>query len=528
MKNRYLLAADSYIRANIYRIVSTILLFFSLLIVSIKTSAQEFILDQKIDIQEKRTTVYEIFSQITQLTGYYFIYDSKLIDSDRSVKVSSEGKTLKQFLNEIINDNTLDFRIVEQHILIYRKQVQKDLKQVVKLDSVKVLYIQGQILDKQTKQPLPFVTIGIIGENLGTISNFDGIFSLKLPARLNNSSVLISHLGFKNQQIPIQAFIGNNLDILLETEFISIQEVIIRNIDPLEVIRKAVANRSVNYSTEPFYITGFYREGVQKDTKYLNYSEAIIKIYKSPIVRTLETDQVKLLQSRKVINIDQKDTLIVKIKAGVKSCLTLDLVKNLPDFLDPEQIEKYNYSRADIVSVNSRNAYVIDFEQKETIIDPLYKGTLYIDMETFALVNVVFEINPKLVKEADELFIIKKSRNLRITPEKINYTVSYNYRNGKYYLGHIRGDMRINYKLRHKIFSNDIKVFLELVNCQVDTLNIQRFSREEILKTNAVFLDSKFALDQTYWGDYNIITPEEKISQALSRLNTKMEFIKPD
>ena len=45
---------------------------------------------------------------------------------------------------------------------------------------------------------------------------------------------------------------------------------------------------------------------------------------------------------------------------------------------------------------------------------------------------------------------------------------------------------------------------------------------------NTVFLDSEFVFDQTYWGDYNIITPEEKISQALSRINTKMEFVKPD
>ncbi len=528
MKNRYILASESIVRADIYRKISIILLLLLFQNICNKSIAQEPILNQKISIQESKSTVYEIFSQITELTGYFFIYDSKLIDSDRIVKVSSEGKSLKQFLDELLNDKTLDFKIIDRHILICKKEISKTNSPIVKKDSTKILSIKGQIFDKQTKNPLPFVSVGIMEENLGTISNFDGFFTLKILPKFYNTVVIISHLGFKSQQIPIQAFIDHKVDIFLETEYISIQEVIIRNIDPIEVIKKVYANRLANYSNEPVYITGFYREGVQKDAKYLNYSEAIVKIYKSSIDRSIESDQVKLLQSRKVINIDQKDTLIIKLKAGLRSSLTLDLIKSIPDFLNPEFIDSYNYSRADIVSVNSRNAYAIDFEQKESISDPLYKGTMYIDMETYAIVNAVFEINPRFVQDTDEMFVIKKSRKIKITPKKISYSVNYNYRNGKYYLGHIRGDLQINYKKRYKLFSDDFRVFLELVSCQVDTINVNRFNRDESIKMNTVFLDAKFVFDQTYWGDYNIITPEEKISQALSRINTKMEFVKPD
>ena len=110
----------------------------------------------------------------------------------------------------------------------------------------------------------------------------------------------------------------------------------------------------------------------------------------------------------------------------------------------------------------------------------------------------------------------------------MSYSVSYNYWNGKYYLNHIRGDLTINYKKRYHLFSNDFHVFLELASCQFDTLNAHRFTRDEVLKTNTVFLDTKLTLDETYWGDYNTITPEEQISQALSRINKKMELVKPE
>lgn len=526
MKNRYLISSAKYARAVICRILSVFLLFFSF--TSSFLNAQENVFEQKIVIEPQRATVYELLNKVTESTGYYFIYDSKIVNSDRSSKISSKSNTLKQVLDEILDDNSLDYKIVEKHILFFKRQEQQKQEPTFKKDTLKSVTIKGQVFDKLTKKPLPFVTIGIMDKNIGTISNFDGFFSLKLHPQYLNSSITISHLGYKSQHIPIKVLSEQKVDILLETEYISIQEVIIRNIDAKEVVNKFIASRLTNYPRQPIYLTSFYREGVLKDRKYLNYSEAIIKILKTPLNKTFLFDQVKLIQSRKVINIDQHDTLVVKIKSGIQSSLTLDIVKNLPDFLDPDFLNNYNYTKVDIVPINSRNAYAIAFEQQDWIYEPLYKGTLYVDMETYALINADFEINPKYVKNTDDMFILKKSKKYSVIPEKISYNVSYNLNNGKYYINHIRSDLYLNYKRRFQLFSNNFHVFLELASCEVDTINVHRFSREEVLKTNTVFLDSKFQFDETYWGEYNIISPEEKISQALSRINAKMEVVKPE
>lgn len=528
MKNRYLISTASHARADIYRIFSVFLLFFILAATPCILSAQENVLDQKIAIEPQRATIYELLGKVTESTGFYFIYDSKIVDSDKSSKITSKSKTLKQALDEILDDNSLDYRIIEKHILIFKRQEQPKQEPSFKNDSLKPISIKGQVLDKTTKKALPFVTIAIMDKNIGTISNFDGFFSLKLHPQYLNSSITISHLGYKSQHIPIKALKDQKFDILLETEYISIQEVIIRNIDAKDVVNKFIANRLINYPRQSVFLTSFYREGVLKDSKYLNYSEAIIKILKAPSNKVFEFDQMKLIQSRKVINVDQHDTLIVKIKSGLQSSLSLDIVKNLPDFLDTDFMNNYNYTRVDIVPINSRNAYAIAFEQKDWVFEPLYKGTLYIDMETYALVNADFEINPKYVKKTDDMFILKKSKKYSVIPEKISYNVSYNLSNGKYYINHIRGDLYLNYKRRFHLFSNNFHVFLELASCEVDTVNVHRFSHDEVLKTNTVFLDSKFKFDETYWGEYNIISPEEKINQALTRINAKMEVVKPE
>jgi len=528
LKNRYLISPAKHFRADLYRNFSVFLLFLFFNGFPALLYAQENPLDKKITIESQKATVYELLGKVTEATGYYFIYDSKLVESDKNAKVSSKSTTLRQALDEILDDKSLDYKIIDRHILVFKREDKALVVRTTKRDSLKTLVVKGQVLDKVTKKPLPFVSVGIIDKNIGTISNFDGFFTLKLPPQLLSSTLTISHLGFRSQHIPIEALIDQKVDILLETEYISIQEVIIRNIDAREVINKVYMNRWANYPRKPICITSFYREGVLKDHKYLNYAEAIIKIFKPSLNKVFESDQVKLLQSRKVINVDQQDTLIVKIKAGLQSGLSLDIVKNLPDFLDPNYVNNYTYSKVDIVPINSRNAYAISFEQEDWIYEPLYKGTLYIDMETFALVSADFEINPKYVKNTDDMFVLKKSRKYNVIPKKISYSVSYNYSNGKYYINHIRGDLSLNYKRRYHLFSNDFQVFLELASCAVDTLDVQHFSKDESLKTNTVFLDSKFQFDETYWGDYNIISPEEKINQALSRINAKMEVVKPE
>jgi hypothetical protein len=54
---------------------------------------------------------------------------------------------------------------------------------------------------------------------------------------------------------------------------------------------------------------------------------------------------------------------------------------------------------------------------------------------------------------------------------------------------------------------------------------VARFGKQEIIKPNVVFSDAPYKYDETFWGDYNIIAPEEKLSDALSRITSKIEKI---
>ena len=503
---------------------------FMLLLVN-TTCGQQALLDKIISIPKQRTTLYEALNLISDKADCLFIYDSQIVESDKRVKLSADNEPLKKVLDNILANPELAYKVIGQHILIYKfarenHAVIPSSSAIPVVDTLKNIVIKGHIFDNENKTAVPYASIGITEQNIGTITNNDGYFELKVPATFSGSFLLVSHLGFMSQRIPIQLIKEQQVDIYLERRIISIQEVIIRYIDPKILVEKALDQRKLNNNLEPVYTTSFYREGVQRNNRFISYSEAVFKVYKSSFIHGEFSDQVKLLKSRKILNTNPNDTVFLKLKGGVLSALQLDIVKTVPDFLDQAQPNQYTYTYSDLVSYNSSDAYAVTFVQNPGIREALYSGTLYIDKESYAILGADFEVNPEFLDLAADNLILKKSRNLIVKLEKISYSVSYTPFNGKYYLNHIRCDLRLKTRQRKHLTYDNFSTFLELATCHIDTVGVVKFPRQEVIKPNVVFSDAPFYSDNTFWGDYNIIAPEAKLSEALSKIIGKIEEIK--
>lgn len=65
------------------------------------------------------------------------------------------------------------------------------------------IIIQGRVLNKETQEPISYVNIGIVGSNVGTLSNLDGSFSIPIPNKFGKDTLIFSALGFAKREIPI-------------------------------------------------------------------------------------------------------------------------------------------------------------------------------------------------------------------------------------------------------------------------------------------------------------------------------------
>lgn len=484
------------------------------------------VLERIIRLPGAKGTIYALLGTVSEQSGCLFIYDSSIINNDSIVKVRKKSCSVRQAIYEITGNKNLELKVLGNHILI-TQAVKKTPAKGEGIAPLQPLFvtITGKLLDRETGAPVTNASVIIQGTSIGNITNQDGEFRLHLPDSLRNAHLSFSHLGYVTQNIAAGELTGRNNILSLESKVIPLQEVLIRLVDPKKLVREMMECRSKNYSSGPVYLTTFYREGVQLKNKFQSLTEAVFKVYKSPIMNDRVSDQVKLLKMNQIDNRETEDSLIAKIRSGVDACLQLDIVKNIPDFLSLESSDNfYMYTSGDIVSVDNRNAHVVCFEQKRGIKEPLFCGELYIDSENSALLQARFEIQPKYIKDATSLFVIRQTSKVRLTTQKIAYTVSYKQWNGVYYIHHIRGDLYFKIKKKHSLFSNPtLKTWFEMVTCRIDNEGITRFPRSERMSTHTVLADTDFKYDETFWGDFNVIPLEEELNKIIEKVALKIE-----
>lgn len=495
---------------------------FLLFILSLEGNCQETILDSLFSFNEGHVKTISALQIITRQTGYNFTYDSRLIESERIIDMTFSQAKLRNILRNVTNNDSLEFSVIYKFIIFSKKE--KTVPQRIdSLPAVTIDYITGTIKDAESGEPLPYAAVVLKNTGKGTVTNNNGEFGLKVGTDMLNDTLSVSYLGYVSTNIPVSEALKNSIEIIVQREYISIPGIIIKNQIPQEIIHKAVRSIPDNYSRAPVYLTGFYREGVLKRKVLQNYSEAILKIYKTSYTGSLLGDQIKVLKSRKIENTGKKDTLTVRLKAGLSTCNQLDGVKNTFDFINHESMADYSYRMTDIVTYEDESAYAIDFEQKADIDLPLYKGTLFINTVDNAILHAEFELNDAFLFKMKESFIANSTRGFNTWPVSVKYSVSYRKVNDTYYLSHVRGDLLFSSKRKRRVFNTQFTVFFELAVTDIETKNVTRFDRDELAPVHSVFSKVITSYDPLFWGNQDFLRPEDNLLQELKNMKVNLQ-----
>lgn len=69
--------------------------------------------------------------------------------------------------------------------------------------------VWGVVKDSETKNPIPYVNIGIVKKNVGTVSNNEGKFNLEIPSMFENDTIKLSSIGYQSKSILVKNFLSN-------------------------------------------------------------------------------------------------------------------------------------------------------------------------------------------------------------------------------------------------------------------------------------------------------------------------------
>jgi len=378
--------------------------------------------------------------------------------------------------------------------------------------------VSGQLKDAKSNEKINYATISVPGTSIGTVSNSEGEFTLKINKSLNVEFFEISHLSFATAKFKISESVGKEKTFYLEPQSLMLKEVTIFPKDARSIVESALKNIKKNYSEVPNMMTGFYRESIRQRRDYLSISEAVVDIYKAPYT-TMQYDQVKIYKGRKGNNVRKADTLMVQLQGGPQVSMLLDIVKNTDLSIALDNLDNYQFEFSSMVNIDDKLHWLITFSPNVVKEEPLYFGKLYISQENMAITRAEFSLDLNDQEKASRVFIQKKPMGLIFMPTSTSYLVTYKEQSGKYYLNYVRVDLKFRCDWKKRLFKNYYSVMSEVAITDRHEENAAKFANQEVFKTNMVFADKvqNFA-DVDFWGEYNIIEPEESIEIAIKKL----------
>jgi hypothetical protein len=220
---RDILFSNSYLIRQIMRITLIIALILSttLNLLFATSATGQANLQTKIKIGLNKESLKSAFKKIEQTTNFRFVYRSEEISSYYTEALPNEERSIDATLHLLLDNNGLIFKLVNNNILITKKQVSQPQSEISE-ESLAKFRVSGVVTD-ETGQPLAGVTIKLKNDKrISIATDLSGNFNIE--ASNDNDVLIISFIGYKTQEISIKN-IAKGVHIMMQSTVGSLNEV---------------------------------------------------------------------------------------------------------------------------------------------------------------------------------------------------------------------------------------------------------------------------------------------------------------
>lgn len=182
--------------------------FFSLLLAS-----QMTISAQNVSFTTNKVTLKSAFEKIEKASKYKIAYNSSQLNANRSVTLSKKSDDVFGMLTQLLKETNCTYELEGNYIII--KPLQKAQT------SGKKVKVRGVIKD-ETGEPIIGATVRVKGQSEGTVSDFDGNFTLDVT---DDNTLQISYIGYQTQEFAVGK--QHHFSIVLEEDKKILNEVVV-------------------------------------------------------------------------------------------------------------------------------------------------------------------------------------------------------------------------------------------------------------------------------------------------------------
>ena len=182
--------------------------FFSLFLAS-----QMTISAQNVSFSTNKVTLKSAFEKIEKASKYKIAYNSSQLNANRSVTLSKKSDDVFGMLTQLLKGTNCTYELEGNYIII--KPLQKAQT------SGKKVKVRGVIKD-ETGEPIIGATVRVKGQSEGTVSDFDGNFTLDVT---DDNTLQISYIGYQTQEFAVGK--QHHFSIVLEEDKKILNEVVV-------------------------------------------------------------------------------------------------------------------------------------------------------------------------------------------------------------------------------------------------------------------------------------------------------------
>lgn len=191
--------------------ISLILLFSIILQLSAKDGYAQ---RTRIPISMNNASIEQVLNKIEETSDFVFLYNNKIIQTDRIISVQNENGQILELLNEVFRNTNIVYTVVDKQIILSTNKLNV-------ISQNPAFQLKGVVKDAKG-EPLIGVNVKVKGSGKGTITDVEGNFTIQVP---KGEILEISYVGYETQFVNVKE--NTPLDIKLQEDNNVLNEVVV-------------------------------------------------------------------------------------------------------------------------------------------------------------------------------------------------------------------------------------------------------------------------------------------------------------
>lgn len=186
------------------------ILFVIFITFSLSSFAQQ-LLQKRISIVAQHTPLKEVLNQLETRGGFYFSYNSDLLDEAKKINAQLNNQTVEAILNQVLGPG-YRYQVSGNHIII-------------KLASGQGIIFTGQLIEAETGRPIEYASVYEKSLMAGTVTDEQGNFKLHIRQSLPSYELVISKVSYTDTVLRLQKDLSAEKPIALKRSFSELESV---------------------------------------------------------------------------------------------------------------------------------------------------------------------------------------------------------------------------------------------------------------------------------------------------------------